>query len=181
MAVIINGDTGIDKITDGSVVAADIGAGEVTQAKLASGVTGTGPAFAATRPNHQNVTAGVWTKVVFDSEIFDTNSCYDNATNYRFTPTVAGYYQINLELLFASSGSSGAHGVSIRKNGSVVVDAYRYAGGVATGASTGTTAIAYCNGSTDYIEAYALYTGTSPQFDASSGQNHFSAALVRAA
>jgi len=36
MAVIINGDTGIDKITDGSIVAADIGAGEVTDAKLAS-------------------------------------------------------------------------------------------------------------------------------------------------
>lgn len=140
-----------------------------------------GPAFAATRPSDQNVTAGVWTKVVFDSEIFDTDSCYDNATNYRFTPTVAGYYQINLEILFASSGSSGAHGVSIRKNGSVVLDAYRYAGGTATGASTGTTAIAYCNGSTDYIEAYALYTGTSPQFDASSVQNHFSAVLVRAA
>ena len=37
MSVIINGDTGIDKITDGSIVAADIGSGEVTQAKLASG------------------------------------------------------------------------------------------------------------------------------------------------
>jgi hypothetical protein len=52
MAVIINGDTGIDKITDGSVVAADIGAGEVTDAKLASGIdaaklTGTLPALDA--------------------------------------------------------------------------------------------------------------------------------------
>jgi len=36
MAVIINGDTGIDKIVDGSIVAADIGAGEVGATQLAS-------------------------------------------------------------------------------------------------------------------------------------------------
>jgi len=42
MAVIINGDTGIDKITDGSIVAADIGAGEITDAKLASTLDLTG-------------------------------------------------------------------------------------------------------------------------------------------
>ena len=52
MAVIIDGDTGIDKITDGSIVAADIGAGEITDAKLASGIdaaklTGTLPALDA--------------------------------------------------------------------------------------------------------------------------------------
>ena len=40
MAVIINGDTGIDKITDGSVVAADIGAGEVGSTQIASGAVG---------------------------------------------------------------------------------------------------------------------------------------------
>jgi len=42
MAVIINGDTGIDKITDGSVVAADIGAGEVGSTQLASTLDLTG-------------------------------------------------------------------------------------------------------------------------------------------
>ena len=52
MSVTINGDTGIDKITDGSIVAADIGAGEITDAKLASGIdaaklTGTLPALDA--------------------------------------------------------------------------------------------------------------------------------------
>jgi hypothetical protein len=36
MSVIIDGDTGIDKITDGSIVAADIGAGEVGATQLAS-------------------------------------------------------------------------------------------------------------------------------------------------
>lgn len=36
MSVIIDGDTGINKITDGSIVAADIGAGEVGATQLAS-------------------------------------------------------------------------------------------------------------------------------------------------
>ncbi len=74
MSVTINGDTGIDKITDGSVVAADIGTGEVTQAKLASGVVGTGPAFSAYIGSNQSVTQATATKCVFDTVVFDTNS-----------------------------------------------------------------------------------------------------------
>jgi len=42
MSVIINGDTGIDKITDGSIVAADIGTGEVGATQLASTLDLTG-------------------------------------------------------------------------------------------------------------------------------------------
>jgi hypothetical protein len=36
MATVISGDTGVNRITDGSIVDADIGAGEITDAKLAS-------------------------------------------------------------------------------------------------------------------------------------------------
>ena len=28
----------------------------------------------------------------FNTEIYDTDNCYDNSTNYRFTPTTAGKY-----------------------------------------------------------------------------------------
>jgi hypothetical protein len=80
MSVIIDGDTGIDKITDGSVVQAD----------LASGVAGTGPAFSAYMGSNQSVTQATATKCTFNTEAFDTNSNYDTGT-YRFTPTVAGY------------------------------------------------------------------------------------------
>ena len=138
------------------------------------------PAFSATKPNGQNISAGVWTKVIFDTERFDTDSCYDNTTNYRFTPTVAGYYHVDIELLFAASSGAGAYGITIYKNGSQYISAYRYAGGVSYGASGNITGLVYCNGTTDYIEAYGLYTGTSPQFDASTTQNNFSAHLVRA-
>ena len=144
-------------------------------------LAGNGPAFSATKPNDQNISAGVWTKVIFDTERFDTDSCYDNTTNYRFTPTVAGYYHVDIELLFAASSGAGAYGITIYKNGSQYISAYRYAGGASYGASGNVTGLVYCNGTTDYIEAYGLYTGTSPQFDASTVQNNFSAFLARAA
>ena len=28
----------------------------------------------------------MYTKVQFDTEVFDTDNAYDNSTNYRFTP-----------------------------------------------------------------------------------------------
>ena len=34
------------------------------------------------------------TKVQFDTKVFDTNTAFDNSTNYRFTPGVAGKYFI---------------------------------------------------------------------------------------
>lgn len=37
MAVVINGDTGIDKVQDGSIVAADLASGAITSASLPSG------------------------------------------------------------------------------------------------------------------------------------------------
>ena len=52
------------------------------------------PAFEAYLSSNQTVSDGVDTKVQFDTEVFDTDNCYDNTTNYRFTPNVAGKYMI---------------------------------------------------------------------------------------
>jgi len=43
------------------------------------------PAFEATLTSVQSISDNTFTKVQFDSELFDTDSAYDNATNYRFT------------------------------------------------------------------------------------------------
>ena len=159
MSVTINGDTGIDKITDGSVVAADIGAGEVTQAKLASGVTGTGPAFSATASANTSATSGVLTKLVLDTEQFDTNSNFDNTTNYRFTPTVAGYYQINGIVITPSNADSTT--IVIYKNGSNYVSTVAFHATIGVTNRYNISVLLYLNGSTDYIELYAAqYGGT---------------------
>lgn len=52
-----------------------------------------GPAFAAYMSVNQSYTSNVWTKMAFDAEHFDTDSCYDTSV-YRFTPTKAGIYQL---------------------------------------------------------------------------------------
>jgi hypothetical protein len=88
--------------------------GSVSQSMLATGVAGTGPAFSVVRSTSQSISAGTFVKVQFDSELFDTANSFDSTTNYRFTPQVAGYYQINANINYASS--SGQLLTSVYKN-----------------------------------------------------------------
>ena len=48
------------------------------------------PAFLARVNSDTSVSDNVLTKVEFDTEEFDTDSCYDNTTNYRFTVPAGG-------------------------------------------------------------------------------------------
>ena len=48
--------------------------------------------FRAYKSSAQNTTNGAFAKVLFNVESFDSNSNYDNATNYRFVAPVAGRY-----------------------------------------------------------------------------------------
>jgi len=74
------------------------------------------PAFVAyynTGGSGTLITTNTWTKVPFNTEVYDTANCFDT-TNYRFTPSVAGYYQINATAyLYANSGSMSQYGVYI--------------------------------------------------------------------
>jgi len=140
---------------------------------------GTGPAFSAYLGSNQSITTSTFTKVQCNTEEFDTNSNYDNATNYRFTPTVAGYYQVNVRtntlvastLLICSLYKNGAEfkrGIDLR---------------VSLNASSAITSsfLLYLNGSTDYIELYAYIAGTSPSIEAGASVAWFQASMVRSA
>jgi hypothetical protein len=152
-----------------------------------TGTLGTeGPAFIAYASAIQSITTAVYTKVAVDTETSDTNSCYDT-TNYRFTPTVAGYYQVNASLRMGATASTiiQATGV-IYKNGSAAVffgtDNVAAATFTANIVRSGSTLI-YLNGSTDYIELWAQIQATSPTVNGSTATNttSFSASLVRGA
>ena len=52
------------------------------------------PAFSAYLSNNQSISGATWTKVNLNVKVFDTASAFDNTTNYRFQPTVAGYYSV---------------------------------------------------------------------------------------
>jgi len=50
------------------------------------------PAFEAFLSANQSIADNATDKVLCNTEVFDTDNAYDNSTNYRFQPQVAGKY-----------------------------------------------------------------------------------------
>ena len=147
---------------------------KIEQSSVNSGVAGTGPAFSAYQSSAQALSTNTYTKVQLQSEEFDTNGCFDSTTNYRFTPTVAGYYQIN-----GGTYVGGNALIGIYKNGSEYKRGAQI-GAAGTMAQLIVSSIVYFNGSTDYVELWA-YTGSANSLTASSVNTYFNGAMVRAA
>lgn len=136
-------------------------------------IGGVRPMFYANRNSAQSLTSGAWAKVNLDSEIIDTNSNYDNATNYRFTPTVAGYYIFSGVVHFASSVVDTTNiAVALRKNGSAIGQAYAHVS-VAKQISHSISMTIYLNGSTDYVELWALQDSGGSVNIGNNGENTF--------
>ena len=138
-------------ITDSNVTTAKIADANVTQAKLASNVAGNGPVIYATSSVAVSIPTGLpATKITSLVAQIDTNS---NFSNSRFTPTIAGYYQINAQVYNGSGLTSLT--VYIYKNGG----ASSVAGSASNVPSFQSTAsaILYCDGSTDYIELFGAH------------------------
>jgi len=109
---------------------------------------GVAPAFSAYQSaSSQTLSASTNTKITFDAENFDTNN---NFASSRFTPTVAGYYQINA----CVSVTLATGYVSIWKNGSENLRGTQVSVGPGVNVGFTVTGLVYCNGSTDYIEIY---------------------------
>jgi len=138
-------------------------------------VSGNMPAFSAYQSSNQTLSNGTWAKVTCQTKEFDTNSYYDNSTNYRFTPLVSGYYQVSGSC--QSSTATTQTAISIYKNGS------DFKSSVIGGANCSATisALIYFNGSTDYVELYVNLSGVSPQTTASQARTYFQAAMIRSA
>ena len=95
-----------------------------------------------------NVPNAAYTQLPFDTEVVDSNSNFASST---FTPTVAGYYQIDC----AYALTPASYFLAIYKNGSI----YKRGHWVNTmGATTVATVsgLVSCNGSTDYIQIFAF-------------------------
>jgi len=145
-------------------------------------VSGNMPAFSAYASNSQTgFTNGTFTKVQLATEVFDTNSNFDNATNYRFTPTVAGYYSISAIASLSTLANTGGTNACIYKNGTLYIQ------GSTVGTSNmyptaSVSAIIYLNGSTDYIELYVFNgTGGSANLMSVSYLTAMSGSMVRSA
>ena len=149
MASILN----VDKIrangstNDGLLVSS---AGIITKPQL--------PAFFVHKTSAQSVSDGAYTKLTFDTELFDNGGFFDLANN-KFAPTVAGYYQLSWRAQFLSTGSPSTVWAELRKNGTVYSRASesRNAGSSEYG-SAGSTVV--YNDGNDEFEVYIYFDGT---------------------
>jgi hypothetical protein len=122
------------------------------------------PAFFARLTTVQSLSNNTLTKIEFDTEDFDTNTAYDNTTNYRFTvPSGEGgkYYFYASGYFVPSDESDLSYAqIYLYKNGSIYQGTNSdFRGGRIF------TFTQHCAGiidlsAGDYIEAYAYTSGT---------------------
>ena len=149
----------------------------------ASQLTGV-PAFSAWINTTQTLSSNTWTKIAFNAETFDTANCYDTST-YRFTPNVAGYYQINIGVMMGAVNNFVMG--SIWKNGSNYMRGPAIVGHASSYPTSASSGVLYLNGTTDYVEVYGYFYNTTTNVGGGElgnggyGYSWFSGALVRAA
>jgi hypothetical protein len=162
----------------GNAIISSDGSGNLTQT-FASNT----PAFEAYLSADQSISHATITKVQFNTERFDTNTNYDNSTNYRFTPTVAGKYFVysNVNL---GTGDYNLYSVRlyIYKNGS----AYMFTGSVfntstALERATSISNTIDMNGTSDYLEIFGYveaHGGSGEKFECNDKGTYFGAYRV---
>jgi hypothetical protein len=145
-----------------------------------AGVPVNGPLLVSGASTPATVNANTFTTFgSFGSSQIDTGNCF-NLTNGRFTPQVAGYYQVMGSVGFSSNGVNSSYfGAIIYKNGSAALPS-----SPSIGASNGTvygvyqtSSFVYLNGTTDYVQVYAYILGAS----ATNVYAMLQAALIRSA
>ena len=142
----------------------------ITNSGTANGFGGANtPAFQARLSNEPAIATGTWTKVPFNTESYDVGGCYDNSSNYRFTPTTAGKYVFYVQVGINSIADGKYMYASVYKNGSTLwgsANAINYAGNTG-GFASRYTITAEANGSSDYFEGYAYHNhGSNRDFTA---------------
>ena len=141
------------------------------------------PLFRAYMSANQALVDSTTTKIAFDTETIDVGSCYDT-TNYRFLPSVAGYYWVSCMSKFGSNG--GAYNQLngyFYKNGALY-SRFLTMNPDASYHMVSSADLIYLNGSTDYVEVFGRVTvndGTPYAYGGdSTGGALFSGYLVKA-
>ena len=130
---------------------------KMTRSNFLSGVGGANtPAFFAHQAagSAQSISNQTITKLTNATEVFDTDSAYDNSSNYRFTPQSAGKYVIFASVMFATGTDFDQIECMIHKNGSV------YSSNISVNNNYNSSyveTIVDMNGSSDYVEAFAYH------------------------
>lgn len=151
-----------------------------TGLKWATAAAASGPTFKAFRnTTSQAVAQNTYTKVQFNGESWDTDNCFDNVTNYRFTPNKAGYYSL-ISRLGIDQSANNLVSIELYKNGTAV-DVLQYGNPTnSTDYIKGNSAIVYANGTTDYFEVYVyLSAATTRNIDTGASWSIFTGVWIR--
>ena len=142
------------------------------------------PAFSVYLSASQTPTSSVVTKITLNTETFDTATAFDSVTNYRFQPTVAGYYQINASSNMGGGVDLTAAFISIYKNGVEYKRGQQlnvFGVPISNIVSSCVSDVVYLNGSTDFLELYGYITSSTPTFNGGLSQTWMSGSLIRSA
>ena len=131
---------------NGNTLFTSDGSGNLTTQKLNY------PAFHA-KSGGQSISNATITKVIFETEVLDTDNCYDTSTG-RFTPNVAGKYLVYVICGISTGTDFDAFNMRIYKNGSEIHLSF---GRSEYYESSSLSMIVDMNGSTDYLEAYVYH------------------------
>ena len=129
------------------------------------------PSFLVYRNSVQSISSATYTKVQFDVEDIDTDSAYDNSTNYRFTVPSGkdGKYFIftTVEGSALSASQFKYQNVAIYKNGSVYINHVMHMENSNTQQGHGNTYAIMDLVAGDYLEVYSRIADSSgsPQFN----------------
>ena len=157
-----------------SIITSD-GAGVVTP--NATGIKNV-PAFHAYLSSAQTVTDNTITKAQIDTEILDTDNCYDNSTNYRFTPTTAGKYFVYFAIACeADANVINDVSVYLYKNGVEYLEVRDNPVSSERGMDVGGSNIVDFNGTTDYVEVFGRINvdSNTPSFSSATKSTYFGA------
>ena len=149
----------------GNTLLVSDGAGTISSG---GGITNTPAFFAYATGTQQSISDETVTKLQFNTEEYDTNGDYDNSTNYRFTPSVAGKY-----FVYGSVGLSASNGANTDISSAFI---YAYKNGSEVHRVQNNPTASYMrrvpvyitfsitmNGSTDYLELFGRANSQSNQ------------------
>ena len=145
------------------------------------------PAFKAFLSETQDgLTSNSDTKVQFDAIEYDVGGYYDNTTNYRYTPLVAGYYHIVFSASCGGAIDIEDFILNIVKNDIFVTQGRLHMTGLTNddffASSIHTQDIIHMNGTTDYLHCSARVhseEATSPEIREGKDRSYFSGLLLQ--
>ena len=150
---------------------------KMTRTNFVAGIGGTNtPNFYAYKSSDQSLTSGTTTKISFQTESYDTDSSYDNSTDYRFTVPSGknGKYLFNATVGLNSPTEQASYmNINLYKNGSSIAK-NELANSLNDLANThiGLTFIDNASVS-DYYEIYATLGGAGGSYVAKATTSYF--------